>query len=266
MKEMGGSKRVSSHRRASGSIHTSSPRRASPKKQKPCTENKIRNPKSGKCVSKTGAIGKKIMKEMGGSKSKKTDSLTSDTKYTAKPTLTDGNCFFSAIFRSLKDKNLLEKFCKCIEVIDCTNEKKFISTFRMFIIEKDHSISLQYIDIFNNMIENFKEPNFEENFKEIIKYTGDTRKVLIEFNKKKKFEDKYLKEFITKIEKVIVKNKTYIGEIETVEISKMIKRCNIGFLYDTNLKKFIKFIKKQDKKDINNTLYLVNDKEHWEYI
>ena len=262
MKEMGGSKRASSPRRASPI------RRTRPKKQKPCNSNQVRNPDTRRCVLKTSPLGKKILKEMGGSKSKKRDSSTSDTKYTAKTTLADGNCLFSSIFRSLKDKNLLEKFCKCIKDIDCTNEKKFISTFRMFITEKDHSISLRYIDIFNNMIKNFKEPNFEENFKEIIKYFGDTRTVLIKFNKENKFEDKYLKEFISEIENVIVKNKTYVGEIELFEISKMIKRCDIGFIYDTNLKNFIKFIKKQNKNEINNSLYLIlnQEKEHWEYI
>ena len=66
MKEMGGgSSRRASSRRASP--RRESPRRASPPKRTPCKSNQIRNPKTGRCVLKTSPLGKKIMKEMGGS-------------------------------------------------------------------------------------------------------------------------------------------------------------------------------------------------------
>ena len=71
MKEMGGSRKTSSRRASSrktssrrASSQKTSSRRASPKKHnKACNVNQVRNPKSGRCVLKSSALGKKIMKE-----------------------------------------------------------------------------------------------------------------------------------------------------------------------------------------------------------
>ena len=73
LKKMGSSsRRVSSlPRRASPRRVSSSPRRASPprrnspKKQKPCRTEQVRNPKTGRCVLKSSPKGKEIMKAKG---------------------------------------------------------------------------------------------------------------------------------------------------------------------------------------------------------
>ena len=76
MKEMGGSSRRASSRRASShrassrrassrkaSSRRASSRRASSPKRTPCNSNQIRNPKTGRCVLKSGKIGQAILKE-----------------------------------------------------------------------------------------------------------------------------------------------------------------------------------------------------------
>ena len=200
--------------------------------------------------------------------SSKSHTSNSDIKYSIKPTLSDGNCFYSAIFRSLKDKNLLDKFCDCIKDISCLKERKFIKTFRSFIVEKDESISMIYSNIFNNMIENFKNVDFQLNFKEIVKDMGDTRDVLIKFNEKNKFKNKYLEKFINKIKNVIKEDRSYVGQIEVEESLNLIKECDIFVEIFTNRASAVKFIKKQNSSTINNTIILVlnQDIDHWEYI
>ena len=47
-----------------------------------------------------------------------------------KPTLAQGDCFYSAIYRSLKDKNLLDKFCDCIKDISCFSNLNIIIIIR----------------------------------------------------------------------------------------------------------------------------------------
>lgn len=293
------------------SSRRASPRRATPKKQKPCRVDQIRNPRTGRCVLKTSPLGKQILKAKSSDSrrantprrrvssprrantprrrvssprlpstrkrrvnsprrdsSSKSHSSNSDMKYNIKPTLADGNCLYSAIFRSLKDKNLLDKFCDCIKDVLCEDERKFIKTFRSFIVEKDDSISMKYSNIFNHMIENFKNMDFQLNFKEIVKDMGDTRDVLTKFNKKNKFKNKYLEDFIDKIKNVIKEDRSYVGQIEVEESLNLIKECNIFIEIFTNRASAVKFIKKQSLSTINNTIILVLNQHinHWEYI
>jgi histone H3/H4 len=65
LKKKGSSSRRASPGRASSSSRRASPRRVSPKSQKPCREDKIRNPETGRCVLKSSPKGKQILKAMG---------------------------------------------------------------------------------------------------------------------------------------------------------------------------------------------------------
>jgi hypothetical protein len=70
--------RGSSSRRAS-------PRRASPKAQKVCRTDQIRNPKTGRCVLRTSALGKQILRDIGSSPRRATPRKASSSPRRASP-------------------------------------------------------------------------------------------------------------------------------------------------------------------------------------
>ena len=77
---------------------------------------------------------------------------SSSKSFTKYETLKDGNCFFSAVFRSLKNSNLLKKFEeKLDENINIDKEKKFIEDIRSLISNKiDLSIFFKHLKDIHN--------------------------------------------------------------------------------------------------------------------
>lgn len=212
------------------------------KSKKPETKgDKILNQKTGRYVLKTGAIGKKILDEKN-----KTQKV--------KPTLANGNCFYSAIYRSLKDKNLLKKIYKCITELNSRTEVQFIKKARLYISEKEKLIR-DYDDLFDNIAENIKKDwNYIFTLREILKSFGDARKVIKEFIREDKFEKEYKGEFIKDIQDVVRKDKTYVGQLEVLNFIESVEKCNIKVYTD-------KKIKADD-----NSINLILKYEHWEYI
>jgi hypothetical protein len=181
-----------------------------------------------------------------------------------KKTKDDGNCFYSSIYRSLVDKNLIKKFYKCFPKLKSIKENTFIYKMRHFVASK----SDVYI---SNMFNNFIVSNLDKDtFKEIVTYLGSITKVLLSYYKKKKYDMKYKSEFIKDIKKIIKKDKNWVGELEVDIVKDLFKtKCKI-----INLKIFNNYSNavKDIKKDIinleyDNTIYIINDGEiHYEYI
>ena len=234
------------------------------KEQKPCRSDQIRNPETGKCVLKTGAIGKKILAGMGGApeepKDKKKD------KFEIKKTLADGNCFYSAIYRSLKYKNLLEDLCNCLS-INCENEKDFINNFRNK-LSNSNDLKQQYLNFFNYIINNLNSKTFKETLKILLKDMGDVRDVVKIFIKNNKFKIGNFDEFFLEIQKSIRKNYSYVGQFEVHESLNILLNCGIDSEIFTNKKNAINFVKNMSDDDYNKILVLVLNQrgEHWEYI
>lgn len=220
----------------------SKPRKKSKSKKVETKGDKILNPKTGRYVLKTGAIGKKILAEK------------IKNQHKIKPTLANGNCFYSAIYRSLRDKDLLKKFYKCIPELDSKKENEFIKKARIYISEKN-SLKKDYKNLFDNIKQELKrDPDYKLTLKEIIKSFGDSRSVIKIYIKENKFENDYKNEFIEDIQDVVKKDKTYVGEIEVLNFIKSLEKCNINVYTD----------KKANVGD--NSINLIVRYEHWEYI
>lgn len=156
------------------------------------------------------------------------------TNFEIKPTLSQGDCFYSSIYRSLRDKNLLKKFSDCIN-ISYENEDNFIQNLRD-LIANDESFKKEYSDMFGNIISMKTEKDFDSNFNAILRSMGDTRIVLEQFNNTNKFfspdlknceDSQNCKDFIQEIQKVIRTRGTYVGQIEVYFIINLLKRCGI---------------------------------------
>ena len=239
---------------------------AKPKEQKPCKSDQIRNPATGRCVLKRSPLGKKILAEMGegkGSKSKKSN------KIKVKKTLSNGNCFYSAIYRSLKDKNLLETLYDCINDLRSTTENTFIENFRNY-LSNNREIDTQYKQLFDNIEYNLRvDKDYKKTINAILKDMGDGRKVIKRFLKDDKFKNQYRNEFINEIKENIRKDKTYVGEFEVVSSSNILKnKCSINIERFTNFKAAKSHIEKDSENKKNKSIYLIiyQDNEHWEYI
>jgi hypothetical protein len=184
-----------------------------------------------------------------------------------KPTLAQGDCFYSAIYRSLRDKNLLQNFCNCLKNIKCVSEADFIQSFRNF-IANDKKLVEEYINIFYSIIsEKSTDENFESNFNEIVKSLGDTRNVFINFNKENKFFPQNSQNFITDIQNIIKKRQTFVGQTEVTITKKLLENCNIPLIIiitdDKSNEQIFKEIKENNS---NNKVLVVLSGTHYEYV
>jgi hypothetical protein len=198
-----------------------------------------------------------------------------------KPTLAQGDCFYSAIYRSLKDKNLLTNFCNCVNKgnnennnsIDCNNEGSFIQSFRNFLADNEN-FKESYMGLFSQL-SNMKEEdkNFNDDFPLIIKELNEQiKKILNDYNNENKFVNSNTTKFIKDIMNIIKTRGTYVGEFEVSFTGNILQQCEIPLNIiskkknDTDYKtdeEILKEIKEQNS-DKNVTVILDND--HYEYI
>jgi hypothetical protein len=180
-----------------------------------------------------------------------------------KSTLDDGNCFYSSIYRALKNKSLLRRLINCYDSLESSNEREFIKKLRE-LVAKSGKRSIR------NMFQHFSIENFSKNtFKQVIKYIGGISTVLRQYYDENKFQPEYEEEFIEDIQKIIRKNKSWAGNLEVDQTEDILNPCGI-YLYKFNTKNT--GLNKINNDYINNpnytmSLYLINDGEvHWEYI
>lgn len=207
-----------------------------------------------------------------------------------KKTLSDGDCFFSALFRSLVSKQLYNKFISCmknskysnlfenIDELDEINEKNknyfntddessdneqtFIISMRNFISETDHieNVINNYLEILLDKEESPKSIQIRSEddsdyiqkilMKYFTHYNYDYEKII-------QFKDK----IIQKSKKEIRRQGSYIGGSDYFHIKDIIPElCGISLISvknDLNIEKF----------NNENTIFLYNiDSNHYKYI
>ncbi len=184
-----------------------------------------------------------------------------------KNTKNDGNCFFSAIFRSLKAKNLLNDFYKCVDMVKSRTEVSFIKNIRKLIAENGTD---DIKNMFENLIIISKD---KKTFKLVADSLGDMNEVLYEYFEEDKYNSKYENEFIQDIQKSIQKNGNWVGQLEVDITINLFANCdfeenNLYIRVFNNYQKAKKEIKKDMKENtFDRTIYLLNQSEsHYVYI
>jgi hypothetical protein len=192
-------------------------------------------------------------------------SSNSANSFPIKRTLENGDCLFSAVFRALRDKNLLDKFNN--HDVDFGNdEKTFIKNLRIY-LSNDYHLLEQYSNMFDNIVNNFKtDKNYSKIFKEILKDMGDVRKILIKYKKNKMLTTDNLDNFIEDVKKEIRKEGSYTGQFEVDVIEHMIMNSGINIELYTNKDELINDIKAVSDSVKNRHIFLLLRNTHWEYI
>jgi hypothetical protein len=191
-------------------------------------------------------------------------------KYKIKPTLGDGNCFYSAIYRSLNSKNQLANFCdECINTtyqtkLNCSTEENFIRSIRNLLINDTDYIG-EYKKIFNFMIDNFKDPTYINTFQQILKDMGDVRNILIKYQKEGEFSPENLDQFIEDIKKVTTTYGSWVGQIEVKIVEKLLSDCGLDTLIFVGMNSLKKYVSEKHQDDDNKILLLLRG-NHYEYI
>ncbi len=202
------------------------------------------------------------------------DILDQPKKIQQKPTLQDGNCFYSAIYRSLLEKDLLDELANKLN-LNLENEITFILSLRYF-LSSHPSFIRNYQDLFYNMVSNFQDKEFLETFKYILFEFADTRNILVKFYREDKFKNEYLNEFIEDIQKIIQTEGTFVGEIEVNTLLSILKELlnaesndfnsKIDFMIFHNEEKAALFVSNKSFEEKNNLLILLLENEHWTYL
>lgn len=184
-----------------------------------------------------------------------------------KNTKNDGNCFFSAIYRSLRDKNLLNDFYNCVDMVKARTEISFIRNIRKLIAENA-------IDDIKNMFDNLIVISSDKKtFKLVADSLGDMNEVLYQYYDENKYQRKYENEFIKDIQKSIQKNGNWVGQLEVDVTINLFASCeflenNLYIRVFNNYQTAKREINKEIKQNIfERTIYLLNQKElHYVYI
>lgn len=195
-----------------------------------------------------------------------------------KPTLAQGDCFYSAIYRSLQDKNLLLKFCNSINKdkpnsINCGSEGDFIQSYRNFLA---NNINFQesYMGLFSQIIIMKKEdPNFKDDFDLMIQYLNvSIQNLLREYNDDNKFVKSNQSNFIKDIMSIIKTRGTYVGEFEVSFTGNILEKYGIQLNIimkkknDTDYKSDKEILQEIKDQNSDKNITLILDNDHYEYV
>lgn len=195
-----------------------------------------------------------------------------------KPTLSQGDCFYSAIYRSLRDKNLLLKFCNDINKynkypIECKSEGDFIQSFRNFLA---NNINFQesYIGLFLQIIiMKNEDPNFKDDFDLMIQYLNvSIQNLLREYNDDNKFVQSNQSNFIKDIMSIIKTRGTYVGEFEVSFTGNILEKYGIQLNIimkkknDTDYKTDQEILQEIKDQNSDKNITLILDNDHYEYV
>lgn len=180
-----------------------------------------------------------------------------------KTTLQNGNCFFSSIYRSLINKNLLKKTYRCIPELKSSSERNFIKRLKYFISDRiDNNIK----ELFNY----YTISKFDlSTFKEVTKYLGSISIILRKYYIENKFISEFENKFVEEIKNTIKTDKNWVGQLEVEYVYNLFKNnCDIDIKLYNTITSSINDIKKNIfNKSFSNTIYLLNLKEkHWIYL
>ena len=182
-------------------------------------------------------------------------SISSVKKY---ETNDDGNCFYSSVYRSLSDKQLLSRIYTIYPELKSNKEERFIKKLRRF-------VSDNIVEDVKQLFENFKSMD-AKTFKIVIKKIGTISKVLKKYQKADKYKNEFEQDFVKDIQKVVRKNNNWVGELEVMFVNNILTNdCFVNVNIFNNYKNAAKYIVKDD--DVDNSIYLLNQNEvHWIYV
>ena len=180
--------------------------------------------------------------------------------------LSQGDCFYSSIYRSLDNQNMLENVCKKLN-INCNEEYSFIQEFRKLVAESEE-IQNYYEEMFDEVL---RDPDYIEGLRSVLDSLGDPMQIFIENVNYIRQSDRpensgYRDNVLEKIKDEIKKERSYAGEIE-INVTKKI-------LEDTEIQLIIidELAKQNDEKfvdcdpNLENTIQLsYNGYNHYEY-
>jgi len=245
---------------------------------RPCLVTEICTPKSNRCIKANGEAAKKLREEyqklypdkklifpLGRMTEEGETSSSGSKKFKVMKTLENGNCFYSAIYRSAKNNNLLEKLFICIPVLRADTETTFIKKFRQYISD---NIPNEILDnLFYSLME-LLEDN-EESFNIAVNKIGDIKDIVIEYVDNELLVPDNVNDFISDIKKFIKKDKKYVGEIEVNFIKNILESCDIHIKIFNSVDSAINEIQTDSISNVlyNDTLYLINrDEKHYVYL
>jgi len=247
---------------------------------RPCLVTEICTPKSNRCIKANGEAAKKLREEyqklypdkklifpLGRMTEEGETSSSGSKKFKVMKTLENGNCFYSAIYKSAKNNNLLEKLFVCIPVLRADTETTFIKKFREYISDNIPNELLD--DLFYSLMELLRKNN-EESFNIAVNKIGDIKGIVIEYVDNGLLVPDNLNDFISDIKKLIKKDKKYVGEIEVNFIKKILESCDIHIKIFNSVDSAINEIQTDSISNVlyNNTLYLIyrDEKQHYVYL
>jgi hypothetical protein len=180
-------------------------------------------------------------------------------------TLSQGDCFYSAIYRSAKNNNLLEKLFVCIPVLRADTENTFIKKFREYISDNIPNETLD--TLFYTLMELYQDN--KDSFNIAVNKIGDIKDVVIEYAENEMLVPEYEGDFIDDIKKAIKKDKKYVGEIEVTFIKEILQSCRLYVKIFNSSDSAINEIQTDYVSNVlyKDTLYLINiDEVHYVYL
>ena len=169
---------------------------------------------------------------------------------TIEGTLTNGDCFFSAIYRAADEQNLLNNLKECHDDLNITNETEFIQSLRNMVSENSES-SVRFL--YDTLRGYFTANNNNINsVQTLIDIMGDDQgfdawhKTLI--NKYVLTNPPNLKKFIEKFKEGLKQKGHYSADVEINIVKELFEPCNIRIV-SHSLKKF-NLLKKEGGNDI----------------
>lgn len=245
---------------------------------RPCLTTEICTPKSNRCIKANGEAARKLREEYQklypdkkiifplGRMTEEGSSASSGTKkIKIMETLKNGNCFYSAIYRSAKSKNLLEKLFNCIPELRADTETTFIKKFREYLFNNIPNEVLE--NLFYILMDLYQ--NNEDSFNLAVNKIGDIKDVILEYANNDLMVPENVNDFISDIKKVIKKDKKYVGEVEVRFIKNILEECGLYLKIFNNIDSAIEEIQTDSVSNIlyNDTIYLLNKSEnHYVYL
>ena len=245
----------------------------------PCTTIQYCNPESKRCIIANSEAsrklfekyqklypGKKIIFPLGRMTEEGETSSSGSKKFKVMKSLENGNCFYSAIYRSAKNNNLLEKLFMCIHELRADTETTFIKKFREYV---SINIPDEIIEnLFYTLMELYQDD--DDSFSEAVNKIGDIKEVVKDYvTSDEFFVPEYETGFISDIKKVIKKDKKYVGEIEVTFIKEILQSCGLYIKIFNSNDSAIEEIQTDSISNVlyNDTLYLINRGElHYVYL
>jgi len=142
-------------------------------------------------------------------------------------TLSQGDCFYSSLYRAFKERDLLKTVCHDLNLRGST-EVRFILSFRQ-------KVAKEVLD--NNLPADINADGQPENSYDFLSGLGNELTTILEEDKNEIFPDWFKKEFskgvgtrknfLKKFAKWAIKRKEYVGEIEVSIVKRLLKEKGI---------------------------------------